>query len=265
MSKEGSSGGSVNQDPSGNQDAPNGEGTPPIAEKKSQKKIVRLITVLAYMVSVSSGAMALSGYYLFLWKPPNPRLMHLPQRFQGDPQVYMMNDDPNNISNSFVNSRMIDMEVESEEKKMLTSNESMNNAISNLKNSLMKGFRNHQSALNSQVVPSEPTKVNNLRLKKDLRYKESSLMGMINRRINENMSLRKNNISHWSNESGEGMLNEVTKEETSFDKMERNSTEENLNLTFIDDGSDHNEQPPSNRSNSTILGEGISNSVFTIL
>lgn len=45
-------------------------------EDREPKKIIRLITVTAYMVSVSFVGLALSGYYIFLWHPPNPRLMH---------------------------------------------------------------------------------------------------------------------------------------------------------------------------------------------
>ncbi|RWS08988.1 hypothetical protein B4U79_13517 [Dinothrombium tinctorium] len=40
-----------------------------IYESKKNKKIVRLLTVLAYMFAVSLAAMVLSLYYLFLWDP----------------------------------------------------------------------------------------------------------------------------------------------------------------------------------------------------
>ena len=45
-------------------------------EDREPKKIIRLITVTAYMISVSFVGVALSIYYIFLWHPPNPRLMH---------------------------------------------------------------------------------------------------------------------------------------------------------------------------------------------
>uniref|UniRef100_A0ABD2XEX4 Uncharacterized protein n=1 Tax=Trichogramma kaykai TaxID=54128 RepID=A0ABD2XEX4_9HYME len=45
-------------------------------EDREPKKIIRLITVTAYMVSVSFVGIVLSIYYVFLWHPPNPRLMH---------------------------------------------------------------------------------------------------------------------------------------------------------------------------------------------
>ena len=45
-------------------------------EDREPKKIIRIITVSAYMVSVSFVGIVLSVYYIFLWHPPNPRLMH---------------------------------------------------------------------------------------------------------------------------------------------------------------------------------------------
>ncbi|XP_014208309.1 uncharacterized protein LOC106639299 isoform X2 [Copidosoma floridanum] len=45
-------------------------------EDREPKKIIRIITVTAYMISVSFVGMTLSTYYIFLWNPPNPRLMH---------------------------------------------------------------------------------------------------------------------------------------------------------------------------------------------
>lgn len=45
-------------------------------EPREPKKIIRLITVIAYMTSVSFVGVTLSAYYIFLWHPPNPRLMH---------------------------------------------------------------------------------------------------------------------------------------------------------------------------------------------
>ncbi|XP_014229059.1 A-agglutinin anchorage subunit-like isoform X1 [Trichogramma pretiosum] len=45
-------------------------------EDREPKKIIRLITVTAYMVSVSFVGIVLSIYYVFLWHPPNTRLMH---------------------------------------------------------------------------------------------------------------------------------------------------------------------------------------------
>lgn len=92
MSKDGSSG------ESGCQESSSPDGSPgdaaakdlnaSIYESKEPKKIVRIITVLAYMFSVSFVAIVLSAYYLFLWEPPNPRLMHgTAIRLRADPQL----------------------------------------------------------------------------------------------------------------------------------------------------------------------------------
>lgn len=47
-----------------------------IFEDRGPKTIIRLVTVGAYMFSVSCAAITLSGYYIFLWHPPNSRLIH---------------------------------------------------------------------------------------------------------------------------------------------------------------------------------------------
>lgn len=39
-------------------------------DKKDDTKLVRFVTVIAYLVSVSTPAMILSTYYLFLWESP---------------------------------------------------------------------------------------------------------------------------------------------------------------------------------------------------
>lgn len=46
--------------------------TPPraqLSKRKQHKKLVRLLTVFAYVFSVSLGAIVLSLYYVFLWDP----------------------------------------------------------------------------------------------------------------------------------------------------------------------------------------------------
>nr|XP_033324297.1 uncharacterized protein LOC117219328 [Megalopta genalis] len=56
-------------------------------ETKSSKKVVRLITAVAYMISVSFVAIGLSAYYLFLWVPPDPRLLRRPEFLVGDDEI----------------------------------------------------------------------------------------------------------------------------------------------------------------------------------
>ncbi|XP_046832568.1 MATH and LRR domain-containing protein PFE0570w isoform X1 [Vespa crabro] len=91
MSKDGSSGESGCQDSSAGGspgDTAVKDVNASIYENKEPKKIVRIITVLAYMFSVSFVAIVLSAYYIFLWEPPNPRLMHgTAIRLRADPQL----------------------------------------------------------------------------------------------------------------------------------------------------------------------------------
>ncbi|KAL2717702.1 hypothetical protein V1478_013402 [Vespula squamosa] len=91
MSKDCSSGESGGQDSSAGGSPGDGavkDVNASIYESKEPKKIVRIITVLAYMFSVSFVAIVLSAYYIFLWEPPNPRLMHANAiRLKADPQL----------------------------------------------------------------------------------------------------------------------------------------------------------------------------------
>ncbi|GFY47833.1 uncharacterized protein TNIN_438231 [Trichonephila inaurata madagascariensis] len=42
---------------------------PALSKRKQHKKLIRLLTVMAYVFSVSLGAIVLSLYYVFLWDP----------------------------------------------------------------------------------------------------------------------------------------------------------------------------------------------------
>lgn len=68
-SEEGAGNGAAGQETAGGQkDAAN------IYEnREGTKKIIRVVTVMAYVFSVSFAAILLSAYYVFLWQPPNPR------------------------------------------------------------------------------------------------------------------------------------------------------------------------------------------------
>ena len=52
-------------------------------EPKQNKKIVRLLTVIAYVISVSMAAIILSLYYVFLW---DPQMKYQPKAKQGGAQ-----------------------------------------------------------------------------------------------------------------------------------------------------------------------------------
>ncbi|KFM66769.1 hypothetical protein X975_16791, partial [Stegodyphus mimosarum] len=49
--------------------APDNPMKPTLSKRKQHKKLVRLLTVIAYVFSVSLGAIVLSLYYVFLWDP----------------------------------------------------------------------------------------------------------------------------------------------------------------------------------------------------
>lgn len=54
------------------------------------KKIIRIVTVMAYLISVSFAAIVLSAYYIFLWQPPVGGSLSL-----RDPQAeYLMESPP---------------------------------------------------------------------------------------------------------------------------------------------------------------------------
>ncbi|CAL1687185.1 unnamed protein product [Lasius platythorax] len=89
MSKEGNSGEAKPQDasaPDVQADVPPKDTNAEIYENRRPKKIIRVVTVMAYLFSVSFVGILLSAYYIFLWEPPNPRLIER-GRLQADPQM----------------------------------------------------------------------------------------------------------------------------------------------------------------------------------
>lgn len=88
MSKEDSNGEGKSQDAS-MPDTPTKDTNADIYENRGSKKIIRVVTVMAYLFSVSFVGILLSAYYIFLWEPPNPRLMQR-QRLRTDPQMQFL-------------------------------------------------------------------------------------------------------------------------------------------------------------------------------
>ncbi|KAL6256474.1 hypothetical protein P5V15_012587 [Pogonomyrmex californicus] len=89
MSKEGSSSDTKPQDassPDTPTDVPSKNANADIYENRGPKKIIRVVTVMAYLFSVSFVGILLSAYYIFLWEPPNPRLIQR-ERLRSDPQL----------------------------------------------------------------------------------------------------------------------------------------------------------------------------------
>lgn len=62
------------------------------------KKIIRVVTVIAYLFSVSFVAIVLSAYYVFLWQPPNPRLVHRAQKMDKLQADYLSETQPHEFS-----------------------------------------------------------------------------------------------------------------------------------------------------------------------
>lgn len=88
MSKEDSSGEGKSQDAS-TPDIPSKDPNADLYENRKPKKIIRVVTVMAYLFSVSFVGILLSTYYIFLWEPPNPRLMQH-ERLRTDPQMQFL-------------------------------------------------------------------------------------------------------------------------------------------------------------------------------
>ncbi|XP_076637326.1 uncharacterized protein LOC143349733 [Colletes latitarsis] len=97
MSKEGNEEGP--QDKGAGGEALKKDSSADIYENRGSKKLVRLVTVLAYMFSVSFVAIVLSAYYLFLWEPPNPKLLRRPVHLSSEPEIQFLLSDPSIVSN----------------------------------------------------------------------------------------------------------------------------------------------------------------------
>ncbi|XP_077265378.1 uncharacterized protein LOC143899186 [Temnothorax americanus] len=78
---------------------PTKDQNPDIYENRKPKKIIRVVTVMAYLLSVSFVGILLSAYYIFLWEPPNPRLMQR-QRLRTDPQMQFLIAQPSEETDS---------------------------------------------------------------------------------------------------------------------------------------------------------------------
>lgn len=103
----------------GNEDSPQG-GDPSkkdpnadLYENRGTKKIIRLVTVMAYMFSVSFVAIVLSAYYLFLWEPPNPKLIRRPVHLSSEPEIqFLLADAPDLPSDVSTNDFLSDTATE---------------------------------------------------------------------------------------------------------------------------------------------------------
>ncbi|XP_044007778.1 FNIP repeat-containing protein DDB_G0290617 isoform X1 [Aphidius gifuensis] len=123
--------GSENKNEDSKNNATSEESKASIYENRpGMKKIIRVLTVLAYLVSVSFVAIVLSGYYVFLWHPPNPTITMQAALKSSDVHAeYLIDPKPSNIKLQLKNNHDI---VE----KIYLFNHNINNTNNNETNNL---------------------------------------------------------------------------------------------------------------------------------
>ncbi|EZA60397.1 hypothetical protein DMN91_010770 [Ooceraea biroi] len=82
MSKENSSSGEGGPQDTSGPDVPAKDPNADVYDNRGPRKIIRVVTVMAYLFSVSFVGILLSAYYIFLWEPPNPRLIRAKPQVQ---------------------------------------------------------------------------------------------------------------------------------------------------------------------------------------
>jgi len=131
MSKEDNSGGGgESQDalgPDVPSDAPARDSSRNAYDDRGPRKIVRVVTVIAYLFSVSFVGIILSAYYIFLWEPPNARLVgHL----RADPRMqFLIAAAPEGEADPDETDETIDSSLESESNRAVESDSLVGRAI----------------------------------------------------------------------------------------------------------------------------------------
>lgn len=157
MSKEESSDGGPQEAGGGNK-SPGKNENADIFENRGSKKIIRLFTVMAYMFSVSFVAIALSAYYLILWKPPDPRLLHKPIQFLSEPEMQFLLSDRIILENESAKESNDKHSLSGRTGKknlfhnydyMKTPDEKLNESLILLRNSLIESLQNRINDSNS--------------------------------------------------------------------------------------------------------------------
>lgn len=157
MSKEESSDGGPQESGGGNK-SPGKNENADIFENRGSKKIIRLFTVMAYMFSVSFVAIALSAYYLILWKPPDPRLLRRPIQFLSEPEIQFLLGDQMILENESTKESNNKHSLSGRTGKknlfhnydhMKTPNERLNESLILLRNSLIESLQNRINDSNS--------------------------------------------------------------------------------------------------------------------
>lgn len=185
-----------------------------IYENRGHKKIIRVVTVVAYLFSVSFVGILLSAYYIFLWEPPNPRVIER-GRLRVDPQMqYLIATIPSEKTDlKKKGTDFLQTEINREYKPFLS----------------RMAYDRDNLKINSQNKKQE--KLNALLLKLRHSLMESHAQ-------NRNKSKYETTISSISDNSSaqiEEMLNSIKITENSISsKLHKNITEEKIGSSDID-------------------------------
>nr|XP_034192887.1 uncharacterized protein LOC117610066 isoform X1 [Osmia lignaria] len=233
MSKEG-----------GNQDSPQGgdaskkDSNADLYENRGTKKIIRLVTVMAYMFSVSFVAIVLSAYYLFLWEPPNPKLIRRPVHLSSEPEIqFLLADEPN-----------------------LPNDVSMNDFLS-VMGTEQKGSNSTRKSFGGRIVDDHYSgKKHRRTLNESLALLRNSLVEFMRNRINNNDSKFHDVLAGKerrlnSTKTEFGTRSKDVKNETDLSKMidrtfKNNATFLTLNSSAISEDEVNNERFTSTRNRS---------------
>ncbi|XP_034940887.1 uncharacterized protein inaF-D [Chelonus insularis] len=126
-------------------------------DRPGTKKIIRIITVMAYLFSVSFIAIVLSAYYIFLWQPPNPRLIYRAHVMDGVHADFL-------IQNPFEEQKVIDKRNKDQIFKETVWNENSKQRKFNI-SQLMSSYPNIVKAMtfeNSSMQINENENHNNI-------------------------------------------------------------------------------------------------------
>lgn len=179
-------------------------------ENRGTKKIVRLVTVVAYMFSVSFVAIVLSAYYLFLWEPPNPNLIKRPVHLSSEPEVqFLLGDSPDSQNDAPMNDFLSEMTTE--HKGSNSSYKPFTGRIigdtNNLVDSRYDG-RKHRRTLNESLALLKNSLIEFMRNRMNNSKLDGNLLGKEKRLISTKRSEEKTISKNVKNETGfEKMMN----------------------------------------------------------
>ncbi|XP_024881406.1 uncharacterized protein LOC112460788 [Temnothorax curvispinosus] len=231
---------------------PTKDQNPDIYENRRPKKIIRVVTVMAYLFSVSFVGILLSAYYIFLWEPPNPRLMQR-QRLRTDPQMqfliaqpsdetdstkkdgsFLQQSEVNHVHKPLLLGRMSqdiydddDSVVDPRDKMDLEKKRRLNMILLNLRHSLVDTLRAQNRSLSRETAISNRLNNSFVKVGKVL----NSTMGRAENSISRNDESRRGNTSEKETYNGNADLPSEFANSTSTLDVE--STSSTLKFTTI--------------------------------